>query len=170
LPATAEEERHVAPMAWAVVAGHVGSIGEEKGNIYTGPEHPDSPRFVLEDNVYVIMSLVIEIREYIDGEGRSPFERWFNGLNPQAAAKITTALERIANGNFSKVEPVGSGVSKYKIDWGPGYRIYFGKDGETIVILVGGGTKKRQSSDIESAQQHWAEYKRRKRREERQEQ
>ena len=112
---------------------------------------------------------MIEIREYIDGEGRSPFERWFDGLNPQAAVKITTALEKIANGNFSRVEPVGSGVSEYKLDWGPGYRIYFGQDGKTLIILVGGGTKKRQSSDIESAQKHWAEYKRRKRREERQE-
>jgi putative addiction module killer protein len=109
---------------------------------------------------------VIDIREYSDGEGRSPFGRWFNGLNPQAAAKITTALEKIANGNFSRVEPVGSGVSEYKIDWGPGYRIYFGQDGKTLIILVGGGTKKRQSSAIESAQEHWAEYKRRKRLEE----
>jgi putative addiction module killer protein len=50
----------------------------------------------------------------------------------------------------------------YKIDWGPGYRIYFGKDGETLVILVGGGIKKRQSSDIKAAKAHWADYKKRK--------
>jgi putative addiction module killer protein len=105
---------------------------------------------------------VIEIREYIDGEGRSPFGRWFDGLNPQAAAKITTALEKIANGNFSRVEPVGSGVSEFKIDWGPGYRIYFGKDGETLVILVGGGSKRHQSSDIQAAREIWTQYKRRK--------
>ena len=67
------------------------------------------------------------------------------------------------HGNFSNVKAVGQGVSEYKIDFGPGYRIYFGKDGETLVILLGGGTKKRQSRDIEVAQDHWKNYKRRKR-------
>jgi putative addiction module killer protein len=109
---------------------------------------------------------VIEVREYVDAEGRSPFGRWFAGLNVPAAAKVTTALEKVARGNFSHVEPAGRGVSELKIDWGPGYRIYFGKDGETLVILLGGGTKKRQSSDIEIAKEHWTAYKRRKRREE----
>jgi putative addiction module killer protein len=109
---------------------------------------------------------VIDVQEYIDEEGKSPFGKWFAGLNAPAAAKVTTALEKVAKGNFSNVEPAGSGVSEYKIDWGPGYRIYFGKDGETLVILVGGGTKKRQSSDIKTAREHWAEYKKRKRKEE----
>jgi putative addiction module killer protein len=109
---------------------------------------------------------VIEVREYVDAEGRSPFGRWFAGLNAPAAAKVTTALEKVARGNFSHVEPAGHGVSELKIDWGPGYRIYFGKDGETLVILLGGGTKKRQSYDIEIAKEHWTAYKRRKRREE----
>jgi putative addiction module killer protein len=108
---------------------------------------------------------VIEVREYIDAAGKSPFGKWFNGLNAQGAAKVTTALEKVARGNFSNVEPVGGGVSEYKIDWGPGYRIYFGKDGQTLVILVGGGTKKRQSSDIKTAREHWTEYKKRKRQE-----
>jgi putative addiction module killer protein len=67
-----------------------------------------------------------------------------------------------AKGNLSNVESVGEGVSDYKIDWGPGYLIYFGKDGESLVILVGGGTKKRQSADIASAKEKWIEYKRRK--------
>jgi putative addiction module killer protein len=75
-------------------------------------------------------------------------------------------LEKVVRGNFSHVEPAGRCVSELKIDWGPGYRIYFGKDGETLVILLGGGTKKRQSSDIEIAKEHWTAYKRRKRREE----
>jgi putative addiction module killer protein len=62
----------------------------------------------------------------------------------------------------SNVKPAGTGVLEYKIDWGPGYRISFGQDGETLVILVGGGIKKRQSSDIKAAKAHWADYKKRK--------
>ena len=66
------------------------------------------------------------------------------------------------NGNFSNVKPVGLGVREYKLDFGPGYRIYFGKDGDRLVILLGGGTKKRQSRDIDVAQEHWKSYKARK--------
>ncbi len=65
--------------------------------------------------------------------------------------------------NISNVKAVGQGVSEYKINVGPGYRVYFGKDGDTLVILLGGGTKKRQSRDIEAAQSLWKDYKRRKR-------
>ena len=64
-------------------------------------------------------------------------------------------------GNFSNVKGVGSGVPEYRIDFGPGYRIYFGKNGSHLVILIGGGTKKRQSQDIAAAQRCWANYKRR---------
>jgi putative addiction module killer protein len=78
-----------------------------------------------------------------------------------AAAKVTTALERIADGNLSNVKSVGAGVLEYRIDFGPGYRIYFGRDGERLVILVGGGTKKRQGTDITAAKTHWADYNRR---------
>jgi putative addiction module killer protein len=60
------------------------------------------------------------------------------------------------------VKSLGGGVQEYKIDWGPGYRIYFGYDGQTLVILVGGGTKKRQSQDIVAAKERWADYKKRK--------
>ena len=97
---------------------------------------------------------MITIREYLDVNGRSIFAKWFEGLNAPAAAKVTTALVRIEQGNFSNIKSVGSGVYEYKIDFSPGYRIYFGKDGETIVILLGGGTKKHQDKDIEIAQYH----------------
>ena len=73
-----------------------------------------------------------------------------------------TALYRLGQGNFSTVEGVGSGVFEVRIDFGPGYRIYFGKDGETVVILLGGSTKKRQSAAIEVAHKAWADYKQRK--------
>jgi putative addiction module killer protein len=76
--------------------------------------------------------------------------------------RVTTSLTRLGTGNWSNVKGVGAGVFEVKIDFGPGYRVYFGKDGETIVILLGGGTKKRQSRDIEAAQDHWKRYKKRK--------
>src|SRR5260370_36422380 len=105
---------------------------------------------------------MIGVREYLDTKGRSPYAAWFDNLNTEAAAKIATAVTRISLGNFSNVEGVGSGVFEYKIDFGSGYRIYFGKDGETLVILLGGGTKRRQSQDISAAVANWQDYKRRK--------
>jgi putative addiction module killer protein len=105
---------------------------------------------------------MIDAREYVDRRGRSPYAIWFNSLNAEAAAKVATAVTRISLGNFSNVEGIGSGVFEYKLDFGPGYRIYFGKDGETLVILLGGGTKKRQHRDVNAALANWQDYKRRK--------
>jgi putative addiction module killer protein len=104
---------------------------------------------------------LIEIRELLDGSGHSPFARWFEGLNAVGAARVAVSLTRLGQGNFSNVEGVGGGVYEIKIDFGPGYRIYFGKDGERIVILLGGSSKKRQSAAITAAQAAWADYKRR---------
>ncbi|MCE5309335.1 MAG: type II toxin-antitoxin system RelE/ParE family toxin [Acidobacteriales bacterium] len=103
----------------------------------------------------------IEIREFLNSSGQSPFGHWFDGLNAAAAARVTIALARLGQVNFSNVEGVGAGVYEIKIDFGPGYRVYFGKDGERIVILLGGSAKKRQSAAIVAAQAAWAEYKRR---------
>ncbi len=108
---------------------------------------------------------MIELREYVDTEGRSPYARWFEGLNARAAAKVVTALVRIEQGNLSNTKSVGAGVSECRIDFGPGYRVYFGKDGDTLIILLGGGTKKRQQRNIKAARALWREYKRRKRQE-----
>ncbi len=108
---------------------------------------------------------MIAIREYVDPEGRSPYARWFDRLDARAAAKTTTALVRLEQGNLSGVKSVGAGVSEYRIAFGPGYRIYFGWDGDALVILLGGGTKQRQQQDIETARDHWRDYKRRKKRE-----
>jgi putative addiction module killer protein len=105
---------------------------------------------------------VIDVREYIDSRGRSRYGIWFDGLNSPAAAKVATGLTRLAGGNFSNVKGVGSGLFEYKIDFGSGYRIYFGKDGERLVILLGGGSKSRQEIDIAAALASWQEYKRRK--------
>lgn len=103
----------------------------------------------------------MQASEYLDASGRSPFRRWFDGLDPHAAAKITIALARLELGNLSNVKGVGGGVFEARIDFGPGYRVYFGRDGEALVILLGGGTKQRQQNDIAAAQARWLDYKRR---------
>lgn len=104
----------------------------------------------------------VRVVVYIDATGRSTFTRWFEALNAEAAAKVTTALYRMRQGNFSNVEGVGGGVFEYRIDFGPGYRVYFGKDGETLVVLLGGSAKKRQQQAIQAARESWNEFKHRK--------
>jgi putative addiction module killer protein len=99
-----------------------------------------------------------KVVEYLR-KGTSPFAAWFSGLNAPAAAKITAALYRLEQGNFSNVKAVGKGVSEYRIDFGPGYRIYFGQEGDELVILLGGGSKKTQANDIKTARILWLEYK-----------
>ena len=108
---------------------------------------------------------MIDVREYIDPHGRSPFQQWFEDLDARAAAKVTVALARLQQGNVSNVKGVDGGVLELRIDYGPGYRVYFGKDGEHLVILLGGGTKKRQNRDIQTAQDFWTTYKARKQKE-----
>jgi len=104
----------------------------------------------------------IRVLEYLDSEGRSPYAAWFDGLNAPAAAKVASALYQLASGSRSNVKSVGSGVFERKVDFGPGYRIYFGKDGDRVVILLGGSTKQRQQQAIEKAKERWAAYRRRK--------
>jgi len=100
--------------------------------------------------------------EFTDELGNSPFARWFAGIDAQAAAKVSIAIYRLGLGNMSNTKPVGQGVLEYKLDYGPGYRIYFGQDGKTLVILLHGGTKKLQDRDIKRARRFWTEYKQRK--------
>jgi putative addiction module killer protein len=71
----------------------------------------------------------IRIENYITNDGIDPFNKWFNKLDPMAAAKVSTALYRMELGNYSNVKSIGNGVYEYKIDFGPGYRVYFGQDG-----------------------------------------
>ncbi len=101
-------------------------------------------------------------KQYVDAGGKSPYEEWFLDLNAPVAARVTGAIIRMEQGNFGNVKGVGPGVFEYRLDFGPGYRIYFGKDGERIVILLGGGTKKQQQRDIQLAIARWQDYKRRK--------
>jgi len=105
---------------------------------------------------------MIQVEEFITDENVSPFRRWFDSLDGQAAAWITIAIDRLGEGNTSNAKALGEGVSELRINRGPGYRIYFGWDGKVLVILLGGGTKRRQQSDIQKALGHWRSYKARK--------
>lgn len=108
----------------------------------------------------------LQLVAYRDATDREPFQLWYDGLDRQAAARIAVVLTRLAQGNLSEVKSVGAGVYERRIDWGPGYRVYFGRDGERLVILLGGGTKKRQQRDIAAAHECWADYKARRKDEE----
>jgi putative addiction module killer protein len=110
----------------------------------------------------MLPSNVVEVLEYIEPDGRSPYAESFDSLNPPAAAKVMIAAARLAQGNLFNVRSVAGGVHEYRIDFGPGYRVYFGRDGQRAILLLGGGTKKRQSRDIANALGRWLDYKRRK--------
>lgn len=104
---------------------------------------------------------MINVVEYVRPDGSSPFKLWFDDLDVQAAAKVATATLRLEMGNTSNVKWIGT-IGEYRIDWGPGYRVYLGRDGEALIILLAGGTKRRQQADIERAKELFAEYKARK--------
>lgn len=118
---------------------------------------------LISSNTYVTIIGMdkINVVEYLE-DGVSAFGKWFSGLDGQSAAKVAAALYRLEQGNFSNVKSVGQGVSEYRIDFGPGYRVYFGREGGTLVVLLGGDSKKRQSRDIGNAQTLWAHYKKKK--------
>ena len=101
---------------------------------------------------------MIEFSEYIDANGRSPFAKWFDALNAVAAAKVRVYMTRVEFGNYSNVEPIGDGLSEIKIDYGPGYRVYFRKEKEILLLLLGGSSKKGQQKAIDAAKLAWKSY------------
>jgi putative addiction module killer protein len=103
----------------------------------------------------------MQVAEYIREDESGPYRKWFDGLEANAAAKVATALLRLEMGNTSNVKWF-EGIGEYRIDWGPGYRIYLAKDGATLVVLFGGGTKRTQKRDVAQAKALHAEYKLRK--------
>ncbi|QDU90126.1 hypothetical protein Pla175_35270 [Pirellulimonas nuda] len=107
---------------------------------------------------------MFDVIEFQSPDGEFPFRVWFDGLNRQAALKVQARLARIEAGNLGDGKPVGSGVSETRIDFGPGYRVYFGRDGQRLVVLLGGGTKQRQRKDIADALARWNDYKESRRR------
>lgn len=104
---------------------------------------------------------MIAVEEYLREDNTSPYQSWFAKLDPHAAAKVTTAILRLELGNTSSIKWF-SGLGELKIDWGPGYRVYLLKDGETLIVLFGGGTKSTQPKDIIKARVLIEEYKLRK--------
>ncbi len=114
--------------------------------------------------VFVTMLAMPTLREYVDDQDRSPFGRWLDSLGTPAALKVRTALARLESGNTSALKSVGGGIHEVRIDFGPGYRVYLGLDGDELVILLGGSAKARQSMAIADAQGRWSDYRRRKRR------
>lgn len=103
--------------------------------------------------------MAFEIRRYRDARGAEPFTEWLTGLRDRSAkARVLARLERLETGNFGDAKVLRDGVSEMRIDWGPGYRVYFGRDGRTIVVLLCGGDKRRQDVDIEKAVDLWREY------------
>lgn len=103
--------------------------------------------------------MAFEIRRYRTAAGDEPFTQWLSDLGDrQAQARILVRLERLEVGNFGDSRFLRDGVSELRIDWGPGYRVYFGRDGKTVVVLLCGGDKRKQNTDIEKAVELWQEY------------
>lgn len=100
-----------------------------------------------------------EIRLFETDDGRVPFAEWMDELEGQAIyGVIMTRLGRVEQGNLGVHRGVGEGVSELVIDFGPGYRVYFGRDGDFLVVLLVGGTKSSQTADIEIAKSYWRHY------------
>lgn len=105
------------------------------------------------------MQKKFKVLEYVDQNGNCPFRDWFNSLDPVTAARAATYVERVVQGNHSNVSPIGSGLSEIKLNYGPGYRIYYGKEKDYILILLGGSSKKGQQRAIDRAKKLWQEHK-----------
>jgi putative addiction module killer protein len=104
-----------------------------------------------------------EVRIYQLPQGRVPFLDWLRSLkDQQARQKIQARIGRIRLGNMGHTRSVGEGVQELKVDYGPGYRVYFGQEGNELVILLCGGDKGTQNADIKAAKQYWANYKKEK--------
>ena len=101
----------------------------------------------------------IKVIVYRDATRKEPFTDWLHGLgDARTRRRILSRLVRLESGNFGDCEPVGGGVSELRFFFGSGYRVYFGRDGNTIVVLLSGGDKDSQRRDIQKAQAYWKEY------------
>jgi len=108
------------------------------------------------------------LEEYLDERHRSTYGMWLNSLDPVTAARITVATFRMEQGLLGDVKPVGNGVLERRLNFGPGYRIYFGmarRNGSgALLVLLHGGTKRQQADDVKKAKAFWDDYQRRRRR------
>jgi len=101
---------------------------------------------------------MIEIRVYTQQDGQSPFEKWVDNIDRQARKRVDIALLRLGEGNTGSLKSVGDGVHEIRLTFGAGFRVYLGREGNELVILLHGGTKKRQSDDIAKAKALWRDY------------
>lgn len=103
-----------------------------------------------------------ELRTYRTETGKDPFTEWLGSLKDiTGRAQITNRLNRAALGNYGDCEPVGEGIHELRIHFGPGYRVYFSEQRDTILLLLLGGSKRTQKQDIKKAKQYWAEFRER---------
>jgi putative addiction module killer protein len=102
------------------------------------------------------------LEAYTSFSGHCPFEAWFSDLDKITASRITQFIDRLERGNMGALKSVGDGVHELRMDFGPGYRVYLGRDGERLIILLCGGSKTRQQKDINHAKTYWQDYKNRK--------
>lgn len=101
----------------------------------------------------------MEIVNYVDPSGREPFRDWVRHLDVPARFRVSLTLDRLRSGNLASLKSVGGGVLESRIDWGPGLRLYLGRRGDTLIVLLGGGTKSGQRTDIQAAKARWTDYK-----------
>ena len=105
---------------------------------------------------------MLEIRHYLTASGSDVFQEWFVSLrDAKARARIASRISRLVSGNFGDCKPLRDGVCELRIDWGPGYRVYYAMIGRVCVLLLCGGDKRKQSSDINRAIEYWSDYQRR---------
>jgi putative addiction module killer protein len=105
------------------------------------------------------MALGIQIRRYVTESGKDVFGEWLSGLkDARTQARVVARIDRLAVGNLGDCKPLGGGLFELRIDWGPGYRIYYAMIGRSCVLLLSGGDKKRQTSDIRRAREYLKDY------------
>jgi len=106
--------------------------------------------------------MINTINEYTDENGKSPYAEWLEGLrDARAKAKVIMQVDKMELGLFGDSQPIGEGLSELRIHYGPGYRVYYGKERQQVYLLLCGGDKSTQSKDIKQAKAYWQNHKRR---------
>jgi putative addiction module killer protein len=100
----------------------------------------------------------VDVREYLAADGKNPYREWLDTLDVTPRARIQARVLRFSSGNLGDHKSVGGGVWEARVTFGPGYRIYFGKDGAQLVLLLLGGDKSTQAADVAQAQESWKAY------------
>ena len=103
-----------------------------------------------------------EIQDFLQPDGTDPYSIWLRGLvDRKARARVVVRVGRMAGGNFGECKPVGDGFWELRVDWGPGYRVYYAMAGKRLLLLLAGGDKRKQQMDIDTAISRWIDWKQR---------